>query len=329
MVALMLYKAWGETRYEMNDSPTNYGYTGQREEAGIGLYYYNARWYDPELGRFTQADTIVPGAGNPRAYDRYAYVLNNPINGIDPSGRCTKASYGKGIVSDDECEGVDVYNFNVNNQIYTEYGWEVTGGFTSTEVIEIYNTGLDIQTYAENVTGGKGLDWMRTYLGGTVITNRNENEPWLIHQFIQQTTSVSLPGEWFQLGKNTVYLADGWNRQALAHELAHSWDYNTGQVMDVVGAIRGTADYLNDFIGGNIISTEGCRWCNLNDPNKPSSHIPPSYYWRRDTYYGNGSTADYFAEVFSWSIYDPSRIPGTDVKLWINTMIALEASALP
>ena len=29
------------------------------------LYFYNARYYDPELARFTQADTIVPQSGNP------------------------------------------------------------------------------------------------------------------------------------------------------------------------------------------------------------------------------------------------------------------------
>jgi len=48
--------------------------------------YYNARWYDPALGRFTQADTIIPGAGNPMAWDRYAYVYNNPVSLSDPSG---------------------------------------------------------------------------------------------------------------------------------------------------------------------------------------------------------------------------------------------------
>ncbi len=36
--------------------------------------------------RFTQPDTIVPGAGNPQAWNRYAYTLNNPVNLIDPSG---------------------------------------------------------------------------------------------------------------------------------------------------------------------------------------------------------------------------------------------------
>jgi RHS repeat-associated protein len=88
MVALMLYKAWGETRFTSNTSPTDFGYTGQREESGIGLYYYNARWYDPALGRFIQADTIVPGAGNAVAWDRYAYAGNNPLIYNDPTGHC-------------------------------------------------------------------------------------------------------------------------------------------------------------------------------------------------------------------------------------------------
>ncbi|MFH0732297.1 MAG: RHS repeat-associated core domain-containing protein [Candidatus Omnitrophota bacterium] len=51
-----------------------------------GLYYYGARYYDPELGRFTQADTIVPEPGNPQSFNRYSYCDNNPINYTDPTG---------------------------------------------------------------------------------------------------------------------------------------------------------------------------------------------------------------------------------------------------
>jgi len=51
------------------------------------LYFYNARWYDPTLRRFVQADTIVPEPGNPQSLNRYSYVLNNPLVYIDPSGR--------------------------------------------------------------------------------------------------------------------------------------------------------------------------------------------------------------------------------------------------
>jgi len=80
------YTAFGETRYATGITPTDYRYTGQREEAELGLYFYNARWYDPALGRFIQPDTIVPDPGNPMDWDRYAYVRNNPVNYTDPSG---------------------------------------------------------------------------------------------------------------------------------------------------------------------------------------------------------------------------------------------------
>ncbi len=67
--------------------PTDRKFTGQRLDESTGLYYYGARYYDPALGRFVQADTIVPEPGNPQALNRYAYVLNNPLRYTDPSGR--------------------------------------------------------------------------------------------------------------------------------------------------------------------------------------------------------------------------------------------------
>jgi RHS repeat-associated protein len=87
-----LYKPWGEKRYPTGAPtlPTTFRYTGQRSETGLGpsggegLMFYNARWYDPALGRFIQADSIVPGGV--QGLDRYAYNYNNPVKYIDPSG---------------------------------------------------------------------------------------------------------------------------------------------------------------------------------------------------------------------------------------------------
>ncbi len=59
-------------------------FTSQRNETALGLYFYNARWYDPALGRFTRADTLVPAGA--QGYDRYAYADNNPVKYVDPSG---------------------------------------------------------------------------------------------------------------------------------------------------------------------------------------------------------------------------------------------------
>ena len=80
------YKAYGNQRYTYGTTPTTYHFTGQREESTIGLYYYGARWYDPALGRFVQADSIVPQPEFPHDLNRYAYGLNNPVKFTDPTG---------------------------------------------------------------------------------------------------------------------------------------------------------------------------------------------------------------------------------------------------
>jgi RHS repeat-associated protein len=65
--------------------PTEYGFTGQRLDPS-GLMDYNARQYDPILGRFTSPDTIIPDAADPQSFNRYSYVNNNPVNFTDPTG---------------------------------------------------------------------------------------------------------------------------------------------------------------------------------------------------------------------------------------------------
>ncbi|MFZ1707523.1 MAG: RHS repeat-associated core domain-containing protein, partial [Anaerolineae bacterium] len=86
------YKPWGENRgTPVGATPTTYRFTGQREDASIGLYFYNARYYDPALGRFAQADTIVPQAQNPQNFNRYSYAANNPLRYTDPTGHCVFA----------------------------------------------------------------------------------------------------------------------------------------------------------------------------------------------------------------------------------------------
>jgi hypothetical protein len=52
--------------------------------------YYRARYYAQGLGRFISADTIVPKSSNPQQFNRYAYVLNNPLRYVDPSGHFTE-----------------------------------------------------------------------------------------------------------------------------------------------------------------------------------------------------------------------------------------------
>ena len=75
--------------------PTKYTFTGQFSytddpstpgSEGFGLMYYGARWVDVSLGRFTQPDTLIPDEKDSQHWDRFAYVRNNPVRSVDPSG---------------------------------------------------------------------------------------------------------------------------------------------------------------------------------------------------------------------------------------------------
>jgi len=64
---------------------TDYRFTG-KELDNTGLYYYGARYYDPEIGRFITPDSFVSNPLDPQTLNRYTYCRNNPLIYIDPSG---------------------------------------------------------------------------------------------------------------------------------------------------------------------------------------------------------------------------------------------------
>ncbi|MGE0560037.1 MAG: RHS repeat-associated core domain-containing protein [Burkholderiales bacterium] len=91
----LAYEAYGKRRYPAGtDDPTN-GLFGQVTDRGftshehldeIALIHMNGRVYDPVLGRFVTADPFLQDPGNLQSYNRYSYVLNNPLMYTDPTG---------------------------------------------------------------------------------------------------------------------------------------------------------------------------------------------------------------------------------------------------
>lgn len=62
------------------------GFTGHESEDDAGLINMNGRLYDANIARFLQADPTIQFAGRLQNYNRYSYVMNNPLNAADPSG---------------------------------------------------------------------------------------------------------------------------------------------------------------------------------------------------------------------------------------------------
>ena len=74
------YDVFGAIRNETGTSDNTRKFTGKEFDADSNLYYYGARYYDPYIGRFTQRDPIGDGV------NWYAYVANNPLAFVDPTG---------------------------------------------------------------------------------------------------------------------------------------------------------------------------------------------------------------------------------------------------
>jgi RHS repeat-associated protein len=87
LVSVTEYRPFGAVARATGPTRPAHGYTGQRADASTGLLFYNARYYDPTLGRFIQPDAIIQSNSDPQTLNRYSYVRNNPVKFSDPSGR--------------------------------------------------------------------------------------------------------------------------------------------------------------------------------------------------------------------------------------------------
>ncbi len=65
---------------------TTCGFTGHEMLDDVGIIHMNGRIYDPKLGRFLQADPFIQAPTKSQSFNRYSYVINNPLSYTDPSG---------------------------------------------------------------------------------------------------------------------------------------------------------------------------------------------------------------------------------------------------
>jgi len=86
LVDHVVYGSFGQVLSESDPaSGMRMGYTAQVRDAETGLDYYNARYFDPAVGRFLSQDPIGFGGGDGNLY---RYVGNDPLNNTDPTGWC-------------------------------------------------------------------------------------------------------------------------------------------------------------------------------------------------------------------------------------------------
>ena len=102
MAARYTYDAWGKpltitdgNGVDVSEDPNHIAnlnplrYRGYYWDSETGLYYCQSRYYDPETGRFINADGMVDTGQGIIGNNMFAYCLNNPVNRLDPSGQAS------------------------------------------------------------------------------------------------------------------------------------------------------------------------------------------------------------------------------------------------
>ncbi len=138
------YDAFGNIVEVKEQILNRFRYAGEQFDQVTGQYYLRARFYNPVIGRFTQEDTYRSDELN-----LYAYVKNNPVKYIDPSGYCGESK--RGMQKTEEPDTIVVNE--VNKLKLSDKARALYRRGKYSEAMDVHYEDL-----VRNVTGGKSMD---------------------------------------------------------------------------------------------------------------------------------------------------------------------------
>ena len=171
------FDAWGSRRAtDWTPAPISLcnivtrGFTGHEQLDDLGLIHMNGRVYDPGLGRFLSADPFVQAPTETQNYNRYSYVLNNPLSLSDPSGFNFLNNFGTWLKNNLGSTGAQIAI-----AVIGVVAGIVTAGIASAAIGALYTsvTGLTLSASASAVVaaagGGFGSAFISTSLAGASL----------------------------------------------------------------------------------------------------------------------------------------------------------------
>ena len=203
--------------------------------------------------------------------------------------------------------------------LQAEFRWSTDPSFTLGELQTILSAGRDIRSFVEGILPGtesmpgQGAAWMTRWLAN--IRFHSGGLPHrVVTYFNRAPTSVVFPFRDIWFVKNLDKYGNP--RQHVTHEIGHVLDNRTGPSWaPSIWFGKGHGDGLARYVGGK---PGRLRW------NNGAGDIPNAHRWTQPDQHpasGDHSTADYFAEAFTWAIYDPTRCPHPGMVEWLKEKI--------
>jgi len=218
------YSIYGQVAVEDPNHPNPYMFAGRRFDIEIGLYYNRARYYNPFIGRFLQADPIGYRGG----MNLYTYCMNRPTQLVDPSGLAWEDPNVKILLwdgSDNKARGDGSLDFG---EAADDDYWDVKidiGGLGIIGFLGIFDNLKD--TIMEQMeAAGKEFDWDQITIEGLWIMDHG-------NEYGKNAISVSDPlfdTVWKTMGEA---LDENHGKGATIHsrQCSSATDFGTGSVI--------------------------------------------------------------------------------------------------
>jgi RHS repeat-associated protein len=252
-VAESRHYPYGVERWSSGTLPTDYRFTGQRFEAGLGIYAMGVRWYDPYIDRFLSPDTIIPQPENPQSLNRYSYGYNNPLRYIDLTGHMDEdwverfqSAHGHPPTEQDWWDYL--FSLQIENWSAALWGqtyglrmlsWEarvtVEAGDVRWQVNEVAVLGRSISRIAQRFGGD-----VARIVGGATVEKYSQLAPWwnmgqMVGGYEENLT--------IYMSAALLALPDA-AEHAFVHEFGHYFDENQGLIGSFLQETGGRAFFL-------------------------------------------------------------------------------------
>jgi RHS repeat-associated protein len=278
------------------------GYTSHEHFAEVGLIHMNGRLYDPLLRRFLNADENIQDPHNTQNYNKYGYVMNNPLMYSDPSGEFAfipflVAAILKAVI-------ISAISYTITAMITgdaSKQGFLKSIGFAAVSAGLTYGVGEIFRV------GGKVAQTLKE--AGTMFARMGT------HALIQGTLSLMQGGNFWSGGLSAAFSSLSVDMLKLAPN--NSWlnhsasQFLTGAISGGVGSVLGQGNFWQGAIIGGIVTV-----FNHMAMHEPPNNFNDDYFNDPETGYRYYKLSDHLYEVYDQSLQPIGEkfISGIDIK---------------